>query len=297
MGTAKVFIGCGEVLWDLLPSGRQLGGAPINAAVHARALGAEAHPISRVGDDSLGVEIVKSLRAVGLPTQDITVDPDAPTGTVSVELVGGQPKYTIHENVAWDWLTADESALALAHRADVICFGTLAQRGEITRACVQAVVRAAPSQALRIFDVNLRQHFYSRAVLEKSLALANVVKLNDQELPVLAELFKWGGSEEAQLAALVLEYDLRAAALTRGSKGSALFFADGHLDIHPGIHANVTDAVGAGDAFTAALAMGLLLGWDAARINQHANEIAAYVVTQNGATPPLPESLAADFRI
>ena len=147
-------------------------------------------------------------------------------------------------------ITPDEAALALARRADAICFGTLAQRGEMTRACIHALVQAAPGHDLRVFDVSMRLRFYSLAVLESSLRLANVVKLNDQELPVLSEFFKWGGSEEAQLATLVLEHDLRAAALTRGRKGSALFFADGNLDVHPGIEAKVADAVGAGDAFT-----------------------------------------------
>jgi len=295
MAKAKLFLGCGEVLWDLLPGGKQLGGAPINAAVHARALGADAFPVGRVGKDALGDGILERLRAMGMPTEHVAVDVEAPTGTVSVELAEGQPKFVIHENVAWDRMTADEAALALARRADAVCFGTLAQRGEITRVCIHALVSAAPISALRIFDVNLRQHFYSRDVMEKSLRLANVVKLNDQELPALADMFKWGGSEEAQLVGLALQYDLRAAALTRGARGSALWFGDGSLSEHPGIQSTVVDAVGAGDAFTAALAMGLLSGWDGDKINQHANEIAAYVVTQNGATPKLPKTLVEHF--
>jgi fructokinase len=296
MVNAKLFLGCGEVLWDLLPGGKQLGGAPINAAVHAMALGADAHPVSRVGKDALGDEILERLRALGMPTEHIAVDAEAPTGTVSVELAEGQPKFVIHENVAWDRMIATDAALALARKADVICFGTLAQRGEVTRRCIRALATAAPRSALRIFDVNLRGEFYSRDTLEKSLRLANVVKVNDEELAVLADAFKWGGTEEAQLLALTLGYDLRVAALTRGARGSALCFGDGILWEHPGIQSVAVDAVGAGDAFTAALAMGLLLEWDGDKINQHANEIAAYVVTQNGATPKLPEHLTSVFR-
>ncbi len=295
MARKRIFIGCGEVLWDLLPGGRQLGGAPVNAAVHAAALGAEAHPISRVGADALGREVMERLRILGLPTDGIAVDATAPTGTVSVELADGQPKYVIHENVAWDRMTADQSALALARRADAICFGTLAQRGETTRQCVQELVAATPREALRIFDLNLRQHFYSRDVIEESLRLANVVKLNDQELPVLAAMFGWSGTAREQLAGLVSAHGLRAAALTRGANGSVLTFGDGSVSEHPGLQTKVVDAVGAGDAFTAALAMGLLLGWEGNEINLRANEGAAYVVTQAGATPKLPDVLTRRF--
>ncbi len=180
----------GEVLWDLLPSGRQLGGAPANFAYHAHALGADARLVTRVGDDALGREVLERFRLLGLPTDTIAVDAAAPTGTVSVELgPGGQPQFTIHENVAWDRITADEIALAAAAEADAVCFGSLAQRSEPARRAVRLLVAATRPGAFRIFDVNLRPPFVDRDVIEGSLVLANVLKLNDLELSVLAEMF------------------------------------------------------------------------------------------------------------
>jgi fructokinase len=278
-------IGVGEILWDLLPSGKQLGGAPANFAYHAHALGAEARVVSRVGDDSLGREILDRLRALGLPTSGVGVDATAPTGTVSVKLAAdGQPRFTIHENVAWDRLTADEASLAFAAQADAVCFGSLAQRSPTSRASIHQLVAATPASALRVFDINLRQYFYSREIIESSLALANALKLNETELPVLAAMFGLAGDARAHLAALAQRFELRAVALTRGANGS-LLLADGAWSEHPGLRVKVVDAVGAGDAFTAAWTLGLLAGQPLDEINQRANELAAFVCTQPGATP------------
>jgi fructokinase len=281
-------LAAGEILWDLLPSGRLLGGAPANFGYHAHALGAETRVVSRVGDDLLGREILDRLRASGLSTDGISVDAGAPTGTVSVELAAdGQPRFIIHENVAWDRITADEASRAFAARADVVCFGSLAQRREPSRSSIRTLVAATPAAALRVFDINLRQQFYSSEVVESSLRLANVLKLNDQELPVLAAMFGLRGGVREQVAELAGRFDLQAVALTRGGHGS-LLLAAGTWSDHPGLVVKVADTIGAGDAFTAALALGLLAGRPLDDINRHANEVAAYVCSQPGAMPAMP---------
>jgi fructokinase len=285
----------GEVLWDLLPSGKELGGAPANFAGHARALGAKARLVTRVGDDALGQEARRRIRLRGLPTDTIAVDADAPTGTVSVALgPSWQPRFTIDEDVAWDRLAADDIALAAAAEADAVCFGSLAQRSEATRRTIRTLVVATCPDALRIFDANLRPPFVVREVIEGSLELANVLKLNDQELPILAEMLGLPDGTREQMAELARRYTLSLVALTRGADGS-LLFADGHWSYHPGLPVTVRDTVGAGDAFTAAMTIGLLAGWPLDEINERANEVAAFVCSQPGATPALPEMLRQPF--
>ena len=277
----------GEVLWDLLPTGPVLGGAPANFACHTRALGADTTLVSRVGDDERGREILRHLDAKALPLSAVQIDLQRPTGTVSVELAtDGQPQYIIHEGVAWDAIEATDSALATAQAADAVCFGSLAQRAAISRGSIQHLVSASKAGAWRVFDINLRQSFYSPELIESSLDLANVLKLNDAELPVLAEMF----AIAADVEALAVRFDLRAVALTRGGTGSVLW-ADGQRSEHPGIATTVRDTIGAGDSFTAALTLGLLAGHPLDRINDHANRVAAYVCSQSGATPPLPPDL------
>jgi fructokinase len=288
-------VGIGEILWDLLPSGKQLGGAPANFTCHAWALGAEARLVSRVGEDDLGREIIENWTARGMLTDTIAVDTERPTGTVSVELdAAGQPKYTIHERVAWDRIEADDVALAAVGRADAVCFGTLAQRTKSARAAIEVLLTATRPDALRIFDVNLRPPFVAREVIVESMKPANVLKLNEHELPVLADIFSLSGSPAEQIAALADRFELRLVALTRGGEGS-LLFADGVCSEHPGLKATVLDTVGAGDAFTAVLTLGFLQRWDLDRINRHANEVAAFVCSQPGATPKLPEALRRPF--
>jgi fructokinase len=293
----KIVLGLGEILWDLLPDGKVLGGAPANFAYHAFALGAISWPVSRVGADALGREILDRLWELRLPTTRVQVDRDAPTGTVSVEmLANGGHKFTIHENVAWDRMEASASVLEQAGTADAICFGTLAQRRPTSRAAIQAIASATPETALRIFDVNLRQDFYSRLVIEQSLKIANVLKINDEELPIVADLLGLRGSTDDWIAALADTYSLQMVALTRGAEGS-LLYSDGWTSQSAGKKVDVVDTIGAGDAFTAALAMGRLAGWDLEEINEHANAIAAFVCTRPGATPSLPSKLKAPFRI
>src|SRR5271154_4915308 len=220
-------VGLGEVLWDLLLTGPKLGGAPANFAYHAHALGANARAISRVGDDEYGHEIIRRFRAMDLPDSMMQLDKTSPTGTVKVELSGGGlAHFTIQENVAWDYLAATPDAINVASSADAICFGSLAQRCAASRATIQTLLAAARLDALRVFDINIRQHFYSRSVIEKSLQLSNVLKLNDDELPILVEMFSLTGSIEQKIQRLAEQFNLSLIALTRGPKGSLLYQKD-----------------------------------------------------------------------
>jgi fructokinase len=288
-------IGIGEVLWDLLPTGAQLGGAPANFACHAQALGARAGVISRVGLDQLGQDIRLRFEQNGFPMELIQLDENSPTGTVSVELdKNGIPRFTIRVQVAWDHIQATAAALSAVQEADAVCFGSLALRSECSRKSIYRLVSETPPSALRIFDVNLRQDFYSREVIQRSLSLANVLKLNNTELALLAPMFGLAGSTEDQIAGLARQFDLQVVALTSGPHGSLLYKAGrwSECAVRP---IRVKDTVGAGDAFTAALAMGLLQRMDLEGINAAANEIARYVCSCAGATPPLPDPLRRLF--
>lgn len=296
-GSRRYFcIGLGEVLWDLLPGGRQLGGAPANFAYHAHALGAESLVVSRVGRDDLGRDLLERLNALGLATSGIAVDPVAPTGSVSVTLdPTGKPAYTIHLDVAWDLLEADPEGLRAAAGADAVCFGTLAQRHPVARESIRRLLQATRPDALCIFDINLRQRFWSREVIVESLALATVLKLNDEELPILADLLGWPADDDHRLLARLAErFDLRAVALTRGARGSLLWTA-GRTWNWPGSDLKVADTVGAGDSYTAALALGLLSGKAPEDILCIAHRVADFVCTQSGATPPMPADFADEF--
>ena len=281
----------GEVLWDLLPQGKQLGGAPANFTYHCRSLGADARLVSRVGADDLGRAVEERLRELGLPTETLQRDPGAPTGTVDVVLAAdGQPQYTIREGVAWDRIAADAGAMAAANRAHAVCFGSLAQRSTVSRGAIRELVAGAPAGALRVLDVNLRPPFVDREVVAASLELADVLKLNDQELPVLAGMFGIAGDDRAAMAGLARRFDLAMVALTRGEGGSLLMADDGWSEC-PGLKVEVADTIGAGDAFTAALVVGRLEGRPLEEVNRHANAIAAFVCSRPGGTPTLPESL------
>ncbi|MGA7291892.1 MAG: PfkB family carbohydrate kinase [Terriglobales bacterium] len=309
-------IGVGEVLWDLLPGGPQLGGAPANFAYHAHALGARVRVITRIGNDDYGREIVRRFREIGLPDSTVQVDETTPTGTATVTLEDDRlAHFSIQEDVAWDHIAATAEAITLAHAADAICFGTLAQRTASARDAIQQIVAATPRDALRVFDINLRQQFYSREVIESSLVLANILKLNDDELPTLAAMFKLAGATRDQMEQLARMFRLQLVALTRGSNGSLLYQHSneiGHLydggasggrypretrdrsswsdcESRP---LKVVDTVGAGDSFTAALVLGLLQQMDLNEVNILANDVARYVCSQPGATPILPVEFA-----
>jgi fructokinase len=288
-------IGIGEILWDLLPNRRQMGGAPANFACHARALGAESRIVSRVGNDELGRELVQNLEALEVSTDCVEVDATAPTGTVNVDVApDGQPRFIIHENVAWDRISGEGPARRAVAEADAVCFGALAQRHEISRGAIRSLLESMPEESWRILDVNLRQQFYTRAIIEESLALANALKINETELPVLAELFQLPEDERGRIAELARRFQLRVVAFTRGDRGS-LLHSETRWSEHPGLPVRVADTVGAGDSFTAALALGLLAGWTLDEIHHRSTAVAAYVCSQSGATPPLPEPLRAPF--
>jgi len=286
-----LIIGVGELLWDLLPGGKQVGGAAANFAYHAQALGAEALVVSRVGQDALGREILDRLRSFGLRTDGITTDLAYPTGTVSVALdTDGKPTFEIYEDVAWDFIEPSKAILDEASQADVICFGSLAQRNPAARASIRAMLKATPPAALCIFDINLRQHFWSRELIVESLDLADVLKLNDEELPIVAQAIGLAGSESSQLRQLAARFELKAVALTKGANGSSLLVG-GELVSRPGSKLIVADTVGAGDSYTAALALGLLAGHEPNQIVECAHRVADFVCTQPGAMPLMPSQM------
>ena len=283
-------VAIGEVLWDVFEGGARLGGAPANFAVHASAMGLRAALVSCVGADDLGRRAVAALSARGVATEWVQMDEDRPTGVAPVTLVNGQPSYEIVEGVAWDRIGWRGELHDLARRADAICFGTLSQRSAQSRETVQRFVGAA--SRLRVLDVNFRQGYHSEAVVLASLELADVVKLSDEEVPLLRGYA--GGPEDvdAFLMALVARFGLRCAVLTLGARGCRVFGPEG-MAVSEGEPQAVVNAVGAGDAFAAAFAGHLLVGADIQTCADRANAVGAFVVTQDGATPVLPE----DFRI
>ncbi len=283
-------VGLGEILWDLLPGGRKPGGAPANFAYHAFRLGNRSRIASRVGTDVLGCEAIDRLKALELSADCVQADHRHPTGTVYVEVdPKGQPHYTITEDVAWDHLEWTPEWQELAAGADAVCFGSLAQRSACSRQTIHRFLRATRKDALRIFDVNLRQSFYSWEVLKQSLKLARIVKLNDQELPVVIELLGFDyGNQKASARRLLEVFDLDLVCVTRGSLGSLLVSADEMFE-HPGINIKVADTVGAGDAFTAALAHYYLHGKSLEVISDAANRLGAWVASQVGATPVIKQ--------
>lgn len=289
-------VGLGEVLWDVLPAGPQLGGAPGNFAYHAAALGARAMIVTRVGDDDLGREVIRRFAQMNLPRDTVQVDPARPTGTVAVTLDEKKgAHYTFAEDVAWDQLVATEVALQAVRGAHAVCFGTLGQRSANSRRAIQHLVAAAPAEALKIFDINLRLDFYSREVIEESLRLSNVLKLNDEELAVLTAMFSLHGDVRQRIEWLVHTFGFKVVVLTSGSSGS-LIHQEGRWSEVPPQPVRLVDTVGAGDAFTAALTMGLLSGMDIGEVHAIAAEIAGCVCSRAGATPPMPERFRKRFQ-
>jgi len=289
---APIVVGIGELLWDVFPKDKQLGGAPLNFSHHCAQLGAEAHPVSAVGGDSYGAEIRQILSANNLPDAHVQTDSEHPTGRVNVTLHGGKPAYEILGDVAWDFIRFDEGLRSLAGRADAVCFGSLAQRGHTSRRAIHDFLAAMRVDSLRIFDINLRQEFFSREIIEHSLRQANILKLSDEELPVLARMFGLSGSVDAQLDSLRSDFDLRLVAYTMGGEGSLLLSPD-ETAKHPGFPTKVIDTVGAGDSFTAALCTGLLKNLPLGEINRTACQVGAFVCSQTGATPLLPREFLA----
>jgi fructokinase len=290
MSPKHTIVGLGELLWDLLPGGRQLGGAPANFAYFANLLGDRGVVASRVGEDELGREAADRLRQFGSSTDYLQCDSVHPTGTVQVRVdTAGQPQFEIARPVAWDFLQWTPAWKQLAEEADAVCFGSLAQRSSASRETIQQFLRSTAPRALRVFDVNLRAPFYTAEVLTASLAPADVVKLNHDELPVMAGLLGIPFSNVRNAAqALLQACRAKLVCVTRGSCGSLLVSKDGAVE-HPGFRVAVTDTVGAGDAFTATLVHHRLRGASLEEMNEAANQIGAWVATQVGATP-VPEN-------
>ena len=278
----KLIVGIGEILWDMLPGGKALGGAPANFAYHASRLGEEGWAVSAVGDDPLGAEIMDIVTRKKL--RHIIAVTDKPTGTVQVELDDkGVPGYNIKEDVAWDNIPFTPEMEALAARADAVCFGSLVQR-MASRDSVLRFLRATRPEALRVFDINLRQHYYSREVIDESLKLADILKINDEEIRIVADMFGLGDDDTAACRALIARYGLQLVILTKGADGSEVITADESFPQKAG-KVKVVDTVGAGDSFTAAFVVAYLRGLSLSDAQRLANETAAYVCSCKGAMP------------
>jgi fructokinase len=282
-------IGIGEILWDLLPEGKQLGGAPTNFAFHAHQLGLESSIISSVGKDDLGEEILQVIDQEDIISFIDTID--RPTGTVSVKLdKNGIPEYIIHEEVAWDFISPSEAALTFASQSQAICFGSLAQRSETSYYSIQEILDVVPGNALKVFDINMRQNFYNEQVISHSLEKANVLKINEEEIMVFADMFGISGDEFEIMHQICNRYELKVLALTKGAHGSWLI-SKGEDSFLETPKVTVADTVGAGDSFTATMVAGLLRGKSLQETHKSAVEISAFVCTQKGATPNLPDYL------
>jgi fructokinase len=285
-------VGLGELLWDMLPEGKQLGGAPANFAFHAAQLGNQAIIASRIGNDAAGKDVLAGLQQNNLSSSYLQHDDMHPTGTVDVRIdVQGQPSFMINETVAWDFLEFTDEWQALAARAEVICFGSLAQRHRVAQTTIHQFLNLCRQQALKIFDVNLRQSYFSRTAIYRSLELANLVKVNAYEFHFLTDLFSIKGATEIEQARRILEiYNLDLICITKGAHGSLLVNREEAIE-HPGIAVKVRDAIGAGDGFTAAMAHHYLRGASLERISEAANRLGSWVATQAGATPKMNQEI------
>ncbi len=291
MGNAFRVGGLGEVLWDALPSGEAFGGAPANFTCHCRSLGAEAYIISAVGADERGSAAIEFLGNHGVSVSGLAICGDRETGVVQVTLdEKGKPDYEICEGVAWDSIPLNAEMRIIAGKLDAVCFGSLCQRDPESRRTIRQLLASTRPEALRVFDINLRQNYHDAELIRDSIELANVLKLNDEELPVVAEVYGFHGDELEVLRSVVQSCDLKLAALTRGAEGSVLM-TPGGVSAGPAHPAEIVSTVGAGDAFTATLVMDFLAERPLDSINAHANAVAAYVCSKEGAVPVLPPEL------
>jgi fructokinase len=294
-GRQTKVLAIGEVLWDVFGDERHLGGAPFNFTYHCHALGASSSIISRVGDDDPGREILGCARELGIDTSLIQVDPQHPTGVVEVKLdPAGVPAFDIRPDAAWDYIDLPAEAQAAAREADIICFGTLAQRKPRSWESIHGALGVAKHGCMRVCDVNLRQQFYSAEVLCESMVLSDLVKINAEELERLRGLLHLPAGEEPAVMALIEEFDLLAVVLTLGSGGAKAWSPTDVAEVH-GLVVTVHDTVGSGDAFAAVFAMEMADGAPLKHALWFANVAGAYVATCHGATPEINKDILQAF--
>ena len=286
----KYIVGLGEALWDMLPDGKKLGGAPANFAYHAGQFGLNTLAVSALGEDKLADETIEAIEKRNLKYLMPRVP--YPTGTVQVILdEAGIPTYDIKENVAWDNIPFTEEIQQVAKNCCAVCFGSLAQRNVVSRSTIQQFIANTPEDCVKIFDINLRQEFYSKEVIEESFRLCNVLKINDEELVIVSRMFELKGLDQAEKCKeLVAKYDLDILVLTCGTNGSYVFTPT-EMSFQETPKVEVADTVGAGDSFTGSFCAAILKGINIKDAHKRAVQVSAFVCTQNGAMPTLPAEL------
>lgn len=290
----EIVVGMGEALWDVLPEGKKIGGAPANFAYHVSQFGLPSCVVSAIGDDALGKEIIENFTSKGL--DQLIAEVPYPTGTVQVEIdQTGIPLYDIKENVAWDNIPYTEHLDALAKRTKAVCFGSLAQRNVVSRETINHFLDTMPKDddSLIVFDVNLRQGFYNKEILCKSMQNCNILKINDEELITVSRMFGYPGIDLQDKCWILLgKYNLKMLILTCGINGSYVF-TPGNVSFQPTPKVEVADTVGAGDSFTAAFIASILKGKSVTEAHSIAVKTSAFVCTQKGAMPILPPEYIA----
>lgn len=290
----EIVVGMGEALWDVLPEGKKIGGAPANFAYHVSQFGLPSCVVSAIGDDALGKEIIENFTSKGL--DQLIAEVPYPTGTVQVEIdQTGIPLYDIKENVAWDNIPYTKHLDALAKRTKAVCFGSLAQRNVVSRETIKHFLDTMPKDddSLIVFDVNLRQGFYNKEILCKSMQNCNILKINDEELITVSRMFGYPGIDLQDKCWILLgKYNLKMLILTCGINGSYVF-TPGNVSFQPTPKVEVADTVGAGDSFTAAFIASILKGKSVTEAHSIAVKTSAFVCTQKGAMPILPPEYTA----
>lgn len=286
----RLVVGLGEVLWDMLPEGRKIGGAPVNFAYHAGQFGIDTMAVSAIGNDKLGEDTIAEMN--GKHLNHIFPSVPYPTGSVQVSLdEKGVPAYDIKENVAWDNIPFTNEIESVARSCRAVCFGSLAQRNAVSRNTIRKFIESTPNGCIRIFDINLRQNFYTSNVIHDSLELCNILKINDEEIMLVSRMFNYDSSNIENVCRTIMEgFSLEMVILTCGTKGSYIF-TKGGVSFMPTPKVNVADTVGAGDSFTGSFCAAILRGLPVAEAHKKAVEVSAYVCTQNGAMPEIPESM------
>lgn len=286
----RLVVGLGEVLWDMLPEGRKIGGAPVNFAYHAGQFGIDTMAVSAIGNDKLGEDTIAEMN--GKHLNHIFPSVPYPTGSVQVKLdEKGVPAYDIKENVAWDNIPFTNEIESVARSCRAVCFGSLAQRNAVSRNTIRKFIESTPSGCIRIFDINLRQNFYTSNVIRDSLEHCNILKINDEEIMLVSRMFNYDSSNIENVCRTIMEdFSLEMVILTCGTKGSYIF-TKGGVSFMPTPKVNVADTVGAGDSFTGSFCAAILRGLPVAEAHKKAVEVSAYVCTQNGAMPEIPESM------